>query len=220
MRLEAGEGRAAARAGLMAMALFLVSACASDRQHLAAPDHVFVFLRPSRSIAFTPQQSSELGAGHQANIRRLFAERILVFAGPTADGGGVFLLRAGTLPGARAILQNDPAVAAGAFDPDAFPVTVSNGSTCAVSEPATMMQRDILSGTTVRGPAALAEVLGLEGRDLLMVSTGGRFVVIFNGPALADRRDAVRRRAEAAGVELSSIGEVYSHRGILCDPTG
>lgn len=219
MKLATVTKRAAARIGLMAMALFVASACASDERRLTAPDHVFVFLRPSPSIELTPQQSRELGAGHQANIRRLGAERILVFAGPTADGGGVFLLRADSLTEARAILQSDPAVVAGAFDPDAFPVTIHNGHTCAVPEPATMMQRDIVSGAHMQAPAALADVLGLNGGDLLMVSTEGRFVVIFDGPAVADRRDTVRRRAEATGMDLSVVGEVYSHQGILCELT-
>lgn len=215
--------------GALALGLGMTAACVAgdrnvaDKRTVAAEHngavrgHVFVFLRPDPSNRLTDEQHREIGAGHMANIQRLASEGILIFAGPTGDGGGVFLLRANTLVEARAILATDPAVAAGALIPDAFNVEISNGRTCVAATPITMMHRDMVSGTAGRSEYSLRQLLALGERDLLVVSADGRFVVIFDGETSLERRDSVRRFVADTGVVIIEIADLYSPVGALCD---
>jgi uncharacterized protein YciI len=61
---------------------------------------------------------------HLANIRKMWADKKLVIAGPFGDDGdlrGVFLFQVGSLDEAKALTASDPAVQAGRLTPEIHP---------------------------------------------------------------------------------------------------
>lgn len=207
------------RIGAIVVACILAAGGCATPATAPPPDRAFVFLRPAQA-ELTEERARELGQGHMANIRRLAAEGALLFAGPTGDGGGIFILRAATMEEAAQLIATDPAVAAGAFEPDTFLAVTANGSLCSPWEPIQMMRRDLVGG---RWPAPGAEArfrrgAGLASADLLLVDREhGRFVMIFDGAAAPERRVRLQRLAADTGVVLEDVAEVFSARGLLCD---
>jgi uncharacterized protein YciI len=67
---------------------------------------------------------NQLQKGHMDNIGRLAKEGKLLVAGPFGDNGdwrGIFILDTETIEEAKALLQTDPAIAAGRLDYDIHP---------------------------------------------------------------------------------------------------
>jgi len=64
---------------------------------------------------------AEIFKGHFANMGRLAEEKKLVLAGPFIEGGekrGLYIFNVATIAEAEALVQSDPAVAAGIFVPE------------------------------------------------------------------------------------------------------
>lgn len=99
-------------------------------------DKVFlVLLNINTNMPFFEDKEAErLQKGHLENIRRLFADGQLLAAGPFEEGGGIFILQAGSIMEAQEILQSDPAVKAGRFSPEILPVNFLKGKLCRVND--------------------------------------------------------------------------------------
>ena len=74
-----------------------------------------------RGAKWTPEETAEtrrLQEAHMANIVKMGAEGKLVVAGPFADKGdlrGLYVFRVASAEEAKALVESDPAVAAGRF---------------------------------------------------------------------------------------------------------
>ena len=105
--------------------------------------YFLVLLR--RGPAWSPEQTDEterLGKGHMANIEAMAKARKLVLAGPTdvpvsdrAAVAGIFIIDAKDAAEVAALLANDPAIAAGRFQPEVLPWYGPAGITYAGAAP-------------------------------------------------------------------------------------
>ena len=92
--------------------------------------YTFVFLNTNEERAELPQfEVDSLQAGHMANINRLVKDRKMIAAGPFYDGGGIFLFDT-SLQETLAVLDTDPAIAAGRFTLEVFPFNMDMGKIC------------------------------------------------------------------------------------------
>lgn len=86
--------------------------------------YVMVILKTGPTTDLTKEQQAELFKGHMANIGRLASEGKLAVAGPMVknDKGyrGIFVFDVATVEEAKALVESDPAVAAGIFDYEAY----------------------------------------------------------------------------------------------------
>ncbi len=83
--------------------------------------YVFVVLKTGPANITDEARRNEIFAGHFSNIARLSEEGKLVLAGPFIEGGekrGMYIFKSATIEEAKAIVQSDPAVAAGIFTPE------------------------------------------------------------------------------------------------------
>ncbi len=83
--------------------------------------YVVVLLKTGPAEITDPDRLDELFAGHLANIARLAQAGELVLAGPLDGVGGkrgLLILNAPDIDAAREMLEMDPSVAAGIFDPE------------------------------------------------------------------------------------------------------
>ncbi len=83
--------------------------------------YVFVVLKTGPTSITDEARRNEIFAGHFSNIARLSEEGKLVLAGPFIEGGekrGMYIFSSATIEDAKAIVQTDPAVAAGIFTPE------------------------------------------------------------------------------------------------------
>lgn len=92
--------------------------------------YTFVFLNTNPDRAELPQaQVDSLQAGHLANITRLAKERKMIAAGPFYTGGGIFIFDT-KLEDTKAVLNTDPAIAAGRFVIETLPFNMDMGEIC------------------------------------------------------------------------------------------
>ena len=70
-----------------------------------------------------------------ANITKLAKEGKLIAAGPFDGGGGIFILKSGSIEEAKGWLSADPGIQAKRWDVEILPYKVRYGSVCAVSAP-------------------------------------------------------------------------------------
>ena len=83
--------------------------------------YVFVVLKTGPANITDEARRSEIFAGHFSNIARLSEEGKLLLAGPFIEGGekrGMYIFKSASIEEAKAIVQSDPAVAAGIFTPE------------------------------------------------------------------------------------------------------
>lgn len=83
--------------------------------------YVLVLLKTGPATIEDAEERSKLFAGHFSNMSRLAEEGKLVLAGPLdGENGmrGLFVLAVSEVEDARALVQTDPAVAAGIFAPE------------------------------------------------------------------------------------------------------
>jgi len=104
--------------------ILLVGGCVSTSVPPTHTDYVFVILKTGpQSDAKTPDERQEIFAGHMSNMRRLADRRQLLIAGPfdkphDPTWRGVFVLDNPNLRVARSVVNTDPGVVAGVFEPD------------------------------------------------------------------------------------------------------
>lgn len=92
--------------------------------------YTFVFLNTNPDRAELPKaQVDSLQAGHIANIERLVKARKMIAAGPFYGGGGIFLFDT-NLEDTKAVLDTDPAIAAGRFKLEVIPFNMDLGKIC------------------------------------------------------------------------------------------
>ncbi len=92
--------------------------------------YTFVFLNTNTERPQLPQKEVDsLQAGHMANIGRLIKERKMIAAGPYYTGGGIFIFDT-NLEETQAVLDSDPAIAAGRFKLEVYPFDMLEGEIC------------------------------------------------------------------------------------------
>lgn len=92
--------------------------------------YTFVFLNTNEARAELPKaEVDSLQAGHMANINRLVKDRKMIAAGPFYGGGGIFLFDT-NLQETLAVLDTDPAIAAGRFTLEVIPFNMDIGKIC------------------------------------------------------------------------------------------
>lgn len=116
---------------LVCTALTLALLWASSASPLAAAGHryVFVVLRSGAEAAKkTPDERTQIQAGHMANIGRLADEGVLLVAGPFGRPNpdptrrGIFIFAVDSVDRARALTNTDPGVQSGVFAMDLYPL--------------------------------------------------------------------------------------------------
>ena len=85
--------------------------------------YVMVVLKtgPMDSKITNAEERAEIFSGHFSNMTKLAEAKKLVLSGPFIEGGekrGLFIFNVPTLAEAEALVQTDPAVAAGIFVPE------------------------------------------------------------------------------------------------------
>ena len=83
--------------------------------------YVFVVLKTGPADITDPDRRREIFSGHFANMRRLAEDGMLVLAGPFVDAGerrGMYIFNVTEISDAEALVESDPAVAAGIFVPE------------------------------------------------------------------------------------------------------
>lgn len=94
--------------------------------------YTFVFLNTNEERVELPQaQADSLQIGHRANINRLVKARKMIAAGPFNSGGGIFLFDTNQQE-TQAVLDTDPAIAAGRFKIEVIPFNMDIGKICPI----------------------------------------------------------------------------------------
>ncbi|OEK04536.1 YciI family protein [Roseivirga misakiensis] len=110
---------------ITALLLMSVSAFAQDQAR-----YTFVFLNTNQDRPELPKKEVDsLQAGHMANIGRLVKERKMIAAGPFDGGGGIFLFDT-NVEETKAVLNSDPAIAAGRFNLEVMAFDMAKGEIC------------------------------------------------------------------------------------------
>ena len=92
--------------------------------------YTFVFLNTNPDRAELPkEQVDSLQNGHMNNINRLVKEKKMIAAGPFYTGGGIFLFDTNKAD-TEAVLNSDPAIAAGRFKLEVYPFDLMEGKLC------------------------------------------------------------------------------------------
>lgn len=92
--------------------------------------YTFVFLNTNPDRAELPkEQVDSLQTGHIANINRLVKEQKMISAGPFYNGGGIFIFDTNKAE-TEAVLNSDPAIAAGRFKLEVYPFDLMEGKLC------------------------------------------------------------------------------------------
>lgn len=93
----------------------------------------FVFLNrnPDRTV-ISDDSAKKLQAGHMANMEELSKQGKLICAGPFDNGGGIFVIIAGSTSEALEIISGDPTIKTKRFLLECFPLTINSGNICKV----------------------------------------------------------------------------------------
>lgn len=87
--------------------------------------YMFVILKTGSGEETNPEKRAELFRGHLENIGHLVETGEMVMAGPMAKNDhsfrGIFILNVDSVEKAEALLQSDPAIAAGLLEPVIVP---------------------------------------------------------------------------------------------------
>jgi len=88
-------------------------------------NYVFVILKSGKNTITDKAKRDSIFRGHLANIHRLADNGDLVLAGPFGDNAnnyrGLFIFNAKSTEEIKKMLETDPAVKAGLFDPELYP---------------------------------------------------------------------------------------------------
>lgn len=87
--------------------------------------YIFVILKTGPATEADEQKRAELFRGHMDNIGRLVESSEMIVAGPFGKNDltyrGLFILDVNSMEKAEALMQTDPAIAAGLFDVELIP---------------------------------------------------------------------------------------------------
>ena len=108
--------------------LFLISTELYSQDLVGGNTFVFLNTNPDRP-ELPKEEVDSLQAGHMANIGRLVKERKMIAAGPFYTGGGIFIFDTNK-EDTDAVLNTDPAIAAGRFVIETIPFTMDLGKIC------------------------------------------------------------------------------------------
>lgn len=127
---------------LFLLLLFFIS----DASLASGDKYFFVFLNINpQAEKLDSAVSMDLQAKHLASITRLYHLGFIKAAGPFERGGGIFIYNATTLKQVKDSLQTDPAIAAGRYIIETYPMTILKGKLCDVGE-----TYDMITYPTVR----------------------------------------------------------------------
>jgi uncharacterized protein YciI len=119
--------------GFLAIAVAVISGCASSSAPAGQADFVLVYLKtgPSNGGASTEERKATFD-GHMANMRRMADEGKLIVAGPfakprDAEWRGIFVMDTPKVETAKEWSESDPGVRAGVFVLEFRPMRASAG---------------------------------------------------------------------------------------------
>lgn len=116
----------------------------------------FLFLNTNPDRATIPEADvNKIQSAHMANMDSLAKERLLLAAGPFHGGGGLQILSAPTIEEAQKLVNSDPAVKAGRFNTEIFPLEMGVGGICPVQKPYEMVEYQFIRYVPVQ--SAIAE---------------------------------------------------------------
>jgi len=105
----------------------------------------FVFLNPNADAAVLDEvHVQKILRDHLANMDSLHKAGILLASGPFEEKGGILVLMADSLMEAVRLLETDPAINAGRFIPEVFPIEIESGHICEVDTTYTMQSYQFL----------------------------------------------------------------------------
>ena len=113
-------------AGMVTVLLLMIAFSTSAQKPLYL---VFLNTNPERE-QLPEAEVAELQKGHLNNISRLYDNGDLLLAGPFEGSGGIFVLTAASLQEAGSLLETDPAISAGRFNIEVYPMKVLTGMIC------------------------------------------------------------------------------------------
>lgn len=112
------------------IAIFLILSAFSLKAQEGSGRYTFVFLNANPDREELPKaQVDSLQSGHMANIGRLVKARKMIAAGPFYTGGGIFIFDTNKEE-TDAVLNSDPAIAAGRFIIETIPFNMDMGQIC------------------------------------------------------------------------------------------
>lgn len=98
-------------------------------------DLTFIFLNKRTDLPQLPKEElDKIMDGHLKNIERLAQEGKLLIAGPFEGGGGIFVLKTGSVDEAKEWLSTDPGVKAERWRMEYLPLVFRAGGACPVGE--------------------------------------------------------------------------------------
>lgn len=125
---------------LLVFAVITVMSNAQDEKQ-----QYFVFLNPNADAAVLDEvHVQKILRDHLANMDSLHKAGVLLASGPFEEKGGILVLLADSLMEAVRLLETDPAISAGRFIPEVFPLEIESGYICEVDTSYTMQSYQFL----------------------------------------------------------------------------
>lgn len=122
-------------------ALFIILIMALGASSQSQSGKYFVFLNTNPDRAKLPEDEvNKIQTAHMANMDSLAKARRLMAAGPFHGGGGMQILAATSIEDAQKLVDSDPAVKAGRFNTEVYPLAFGVGGICPVNEPYDMVE--------------------------------------------------------------------------------
>ncbi|MFC2080599.1 YciI family protein [Bacteroidota bacterium] len=111
---------------LVFLLLILISACGGKEK-----SQYFIFLNSNPDKVELPEaEVQSLQEKHLSNMENLAAAGDLIASGPFEGGGGMMVIIAENEQAARDLLETDPAIKAGRFIVEVFPISFIKGGIC------------------------------------------------------------------------------------------
>lgn len=202
----------------------LLSSCSDT-----GDNEYFVFLNTNENRQDLPEaEVRKIQEAHEDNLDRLAAGGFLFAAGPFDHGGGMMVLRTKDIEEARNLVNTDPAVKAGRFRVEVFPLSFIKGSICPWWEPIDMGSYGFFRFS--QGPVKNKERLSdhfyhlsaLEDEPRVLVQADfddkGSGILILDMPLTDDWIEkVVDNQAIQEGAIEVDIKTLWIARGTFCD---
>ena len=122
------------------LTLFVLCLFTSGLAFAQKDELLFVFLNKRNDLPELPKaEVDKIMEGHMANINAMAKDGRLLVAGPFEGGGGIFILKTGSVEEAKQWLANDPGVKAERWRLEYLPISFRAGKTCTAPEPYEMV---------------------------------------------------------------------------------